>query len=128
LVEALVVVGVAVIIAAVATPGFLSWRANAQLRAATECFRGDLQLAKARAVRDAQTVIVKLQSDRYRVFVDTDNGAAAVDRQTATMTQQSPSFANGNCLKVSTSKFYIRLFQLPATKRILCRPQLAVLK
>ncbi len=76
--EVLVALGIVAVIAAVAVPSYLAWRSNTQLRGAVERFRGDLQLAKSQAMRDAQMVIVKLKSDKYRIFVDTGNGSGGL--------------------------------------------------
>ncbi len=74
LLEALLVFGALIIISAIAAPGIVTWRDNIRLQAAAERFGEDLQKAKSRAVRDVKTVIVKLQSNTYRIFVDTGNG------------------------------------------------------
>ncbi len=74
LLELLVAIGVMAVISAIATPSVLTWRAKVKLRSATEQFRGALQLAKSRAQRDGQTVIVKIAADKYFIFVDRGDG------------------------------------------------------
>jgi type IV fimbrial biogenesis protein FimT len=51
LIEIMTVIGILAILAAVATPGLISWRHNAQLRRAAQDVYSNLQKAKVEAAR-----------------------------------------------------------------------------
>jgi Tfp pilus assembly protein FimT len=73
----MVVMAIIFIIASIATPQFLLWRTDAQLRGAASNLRGDLEMAKLRAVRENSFVAVLFNANDYIIFVD--NGASAGD-------------------------------------------------
>jgi prepilin-type N-terminal cleavage/methylation domain-containing protein len=77
LLEVMVVMAIIFIIASISMPPFLRWRTDAQLRGAASNLRGDLELAKLRAVRDNSFVAVLFNANDYIIFVD--NGASAGD-------------------------------------------------
>ncbi len=77
LLEVMVVMAIIFIIASIAMPPFLRWRTDAQLRGAASNLRGDLELAKLRAVRENSFVTVLFNANDYIIFVD--NGASAGD-------------------------------------------------
>jgi prepilin-type N-terminal cleavage/methylation domain-containing protein len=77
LIEVMVVVAILCIIASISMPPLLRWRTDAQLRGAASNLRGDLELAKLRAVRDNSFVAVLFSSSDYTIFID--NGASAGD-------------------------------------------------
>ncbi len=77
LIEVMVVMAIIFIIASIAMPPFLRWRTDAQLRGAASNLRGDLELAKLRAVRENSFVTVLFNANDYIIFVD--NGASAGD-------------------------------------------------
>ena len=74
LLEAIVILAVLIIVAAIAAPGVVSWSDDVRLRAAADPFSSDLHKAKTRAVNDGKTVIVRLTPRHYHIFVDRDNG------------------------------------------------------
>jgi len=65
------------IVASLAMPSFLRWRTDAQLRGAASNLRGDLELAKLRAVRENSFVAVLFNANDYVIFVD--DGVSAGD-------------------------------------------------
>lgn len=73
MIEIIIVIGLISIVSVMATPNLIAWRDEANLRGAVDNLRGDLQLAKALAVRENSLVAVTFFSDRYEIFVD--NGA-----------------------------------------------------
>jgi type IV fimbrial biogenesis protein FimT len=73
LMELMLVISMIALITAIAMPSMLGWREGAKLRGAVENMRGDLQLAKLKAVQESGPVAVSFESDGYRVFID--NGA-----------------------------------------------------
>ena len=50
--ELLVVIAVIAVVSAIVTPNIISWRSNAKLRGAAGNLKGDLEMSKARAVRE----------------------------------------------------------------------------
>jgi prepilin-type N-terminal cleavage/methylation domain-containing protein len=70
LLEIMVVMAIIFIIASIAMPPFLRWRTDAQLRGAASNLRGDLELAKLRAVRENSFVVVLFNANDYIIFVD----------------------------------------------------------
>ena len=71
--ELLVVLAIIAVISTIAAPHVLSWRSSAKLRGAADNVRGDLQMSKARAVRERAPVTVTFTATNYRVtFTDKD--------------------------------------------------------
>ena len=71
--ELLIVLAVIAVVSAIVTPGILSWRSKASLRGAAGNLRGDLELCKAKAVRERSPVTVTFQATHYQVtFTDKD--------------------------------------------------------
>ena len=73
LMEMMLVIAVIALLTAIAMPNMLSWREAAKLRGAVENIRGDLQLAKLKAVQEGGPVAILFLDDEYQVFVDTAN-------------------------------------------------------
>jgi type IV fimbrial biogenesis protein FimT len=77
LIELMVVIAIVAIVASMSAPPILRWRTDAKLRGAVSNLRGDLELAKQRAIRENSFVAVLFTPDGYSIFVD--NGASAGD-------------------------------------------------
>jgi prepilin-type N-terminal cleavage/methylation domain-containing protein len=75
--ELLVVIAIIAIMAALATPNIISWRSEASLKGVVNNLKGDLHLAKMRAIRDNALVAVIFTATGYRVFID--NGVNSGD-------------------------------------------------
>ena len=73
LIEILLVIAVMGIIASLAIPSFLKARTDAKLRGAASNLKGDLELAKMRAIRENAYVVIAFDESGYIIFVD--NGA-----------------------------------------------------
>jgi type IV fimbrial biogenesis protein FimT len=73
LMEMMTVIAVIALITAIAMPNMLGWREGAKLRGAVENLRGDLQLAKLKAVQESGPVAVAFSGDSYQVFIDAAN-------------------------------------------------------
>lgn len=71
--ELMVVIAIVAIMATLALPNFIGPAAESRLRGAGDNLRGDLQLARARAVRDAVPVALAFTAEGYTLF--TDEGA-----------------------------------------------------
>ena len=65
------------VISALALPAFAGWRNDAKLRDAVSLLRGDIEMAKLRAVREDDFVAILFNANGYTVFVD---DGAGVDR------------------------------------------------
>ena len=71
--ELLVVIAVVAVVSAIVTPNIISWRNNAKLRGAADNLKGDLQMSKARAVRERTPVTVTFGAIDYQVtYTDKD--------------------------------------------------------
>ena len=75
--ELLTVIGIMAILAAIAIPNMISWRSEAKLRGASNTLRGDLQMAKLRALREKAIVALVFTANGYTIFLD--NGVSAGD-------------------------------------------------
>ncbi len=73
--ELLTVIGILAILAVIAIPNMISWRSEARLRGASNNLRGDLQMARLRALREKAIVAVIFTANDYNIFID--NGAGA---------------------------------------------------
>ena len=71
--ELLVVIAVVAVVSAIVTPNIISWRSSAKLRGAAGNLRGDLEMSKARAVRERTPVTVTFTATNYQVsYTDKD--------------------------------------------------------
>jgi type IV fimbrial biogenesis protein FimT len=73
LMELMIVMAIVAISTAIVAPNMIGWRADASLRGAVGNLRGDINLAKATAVKENGWVAVLFSADSYQLFVD--NGA-----------------------------------------------------
>jgi len=71
--ELITVMGIISVLAVIAVPNFIGWRSGSQMQGALENLRGDLQMAKLKAVQENGPVAVLFASNGYQVFID--NGA-----------------------------------------------------
>ena len=70
LLEALIVIFLITFVSAVATPNVIKWRNASKLRYAAENAKGDLELAKLKAIQQNNTVSVIFSATGYQIFVD----------------------------------------------------------
>lgn len=70
LIEMLMVISIFSLIAVFATPSLLSWRSNARLRGAASNLKGDMELAKLKAIQVNDTVVINFTQDKYTIFKD----------------------------------------------------------
>ena len=73
LIELMMVICVLTLISAVATPSLLSWRSSAKLRGAVSNLKGDMELARLKAIQVNDTVAIHFTNGSYKVFKD-DSG------------------------------------------------------
>jgi type IV fimbrial biogenesis protein FimT len=71
LIELLTVIFMIGLFSAFAVPGIMSWRNAAKLRGAAENLKGNLELAKMKAIQENGPVAFQFRADRYQIFVDT---------------------------------------------------------
>ncbi|MBI5580889.1 MAG: prepilin-type N-terminal cleavage/methylation domain-containing protein [Deltaproteobacteria bacterium] len=72
--ELVVTIAVVAVLAAIATPSFLSWLPAHRLRGASINLMADMEMAKVRAIRENAFVAVQFGVDNYRIFVDDGSG------------------------------------------------------
>jgi len=70
LLEVLVVIALIAFLSVLAAPNLINWHHKARLRGAAENLKGDLEVARLRAIQESGTVSVVFSADRYRLFVD----------------------------------------------------------
>jgi prepilin-type N-terminal cleavage/methylation domain-containing protein len=75
--EILVVIGILAIVSAFVVPNIIGWRSDMKLTGAINNLKGDLEMAKARAIRENNFVAVSFSNKGYTIFID--NGAGGVD-------------------------------------------------
>jgi prepilin-type N-terminal cleavage/methylation domain-containing protein len=79
IIELMVVIGILAIVAGVVTPNFINWRGRVALRGAANNLKGDLELAKARAIRENDFVAIHFYAhDHYKIFVDNGEGMGGI--------------------------------------------------
>jgi type IV fimbrial biogenesis protein FimT len=78
LIELLVIVAILAVLSSIATPAFLQWRSDAKLRDAVSSLRGDLEMAKLRAMKENEFVAVLFNTNNYLIFIDDGTGAGGV--------------------------------------------------
>jgi prepilin-type N-terminal cleavage/methylation domain-containing protein len=81
--ELLTVIAIIAVVSAIVAPHIISWRNSAKLRGAADNVKGDLEMSKARAVRERSPVKVTFTATNYQVtFTDKDGNARTLrDRQ-----------------------------------------------
>lgn len=66
-------------VSAFAVPGIISWHDAAKLRGAAENLKGNLELAKLKAIQENGPVAIQFWADGYRIFVDTGANGGELD-------------------------------------------------
>ena len=74
--ESLIVFGILAIVSAFVVPNVISWRSDMKFTGTINNLKGDLEMAKARAVRENNYVAVLFSDAGYTVFVDNGAGGA----------------------------------------------------
>jgi prepilin-type N-terminal cleavage/methylation domain-containing protein len=75
--ELMVVIAILATLTAIAMPSFFSRNSQSKLSGAANNLRGDLQMAKSRAMRENAIVVVDFTPNGYTIFLD--NGVNAGD-------------------------------------------------
>ena len=70
LIELLMVICVLTLISAIATPSLMNWRSSAKLRGAASNLKGDMELARLKAIQVNDRVAIHFTTNGYRVFKD----------------------------------------------------------
>ena len=75
LIELMVTIAIVGIVSAIAIPNMIGWRAERTLRGAINNMQADMQLARMRAIREAEVVAVVFNpgSRSYRIWVDANS-------------------------------------------------------
>jgi len=74
LIEVMITVSIVGILAMIAVPNMIGWKAERQLQGTARVFYSDLQNARFTAIREAETVsvLINAASGDYQVFLDTN--------------------------------------------------------
>jgi type IV fimbrial biogenesis protein FimT len=73
LIELLMVIAVIAVVSAVMVPSIISWRNGAKFRGAVNNLKGDLQMAKVKAIKENDVVTIFFNPTGYKVILDTAN-------------------------------------------------------
>jgi type IV fimbrial biogenesis protein FimT len=74
LIELIIVIALLAILSAIAIPSFYGWRNQTKLRDAIETIKGDIEVAKSRAIRENDFVSILINYDGYQIFIDDGSG------------------------------------------------------
>ena len=77
--ELITIMGILSVLAVIAVPNMIGWRSGKQIQGAVENIRGDLQMAKLRAVQENGPVAILFGSNGYQVFTDGGANEGAFD-------------------------------------------------
>jgi len=77
--EIIVVIGILAIVSAFVVPNVINWRSDMKLIGAVNNLKGDLEMAKTRAIRENNFVAVLFNNKGYTIFVDNGAGGAAAE-------------------------------------------------
>ena len=77
--EMLTVIFMIALVSAFAVPGIINWRSAATLRGAAENLKGDLELAKMKALQENGPVAIHFRGNSYQIFIDTGTTAGILD-------------------------------------------------
>ena len=69
-IEAVIVIFILALIAGIGTPSILKWRSAAKLKGAADNLKGDLELAKLKAIQENEKVAINFRANQYTVFKD----------------------------------------------------------
>jgi len=69
-IEAIIVIFILALIAGIGTPSILAWRSAAKLKGAADNLKGDLELAKLKAIQENGMVAINFTANTYTVFKD----------------------------------------------------------
>jgi len=79
LLELMMVICVLALISTIATPGLLNWRSSAKLRGAVSNLKGDMELARLKAIQVNDTVVIHFTNNSYKVFKDDGSTSGVYD-------------------------------------------------
>jgi len=79
LIELMTVIFMIAFVSTFAVPGIIKWRNAAKLRGAAENLKGDLELAKLKAIQENGPVAIHFREDGYQIFIDTGANAVILD-------------------------------------------------
>jgi prepilin-type N-terminal cleavage/methylation domain-containing protein len=79
LIELMVVIFMIAAVSGFAVPGIMKWRSAAKLRGAAENLKGDLELAKLRAIQENGPVAINFSEKSYQIFIDSGTTLGILD-------------------------------------------------
>lgn len=72
--ELITTMAIVVVIASIVMPAYLKWNRNRRLEGAVVNLTSDLEMAKMRAIRENEFVVVEFGPGSYTMFLDTGDG------------------------------------------------------
>lgn len=79
LIELIVTIALIAIISTIAVPSFIRQRNDGQLRSTASTLRGDMEIARYRAMRETASAAVLFRADGYSIFIDDGSGGGIPD-------------------------------------------------
>ena len=89
--ELITIMGIISVLAVIAVPNMIGWRSGSQMQGALENLRGDLQMAKLKAVQEGGPVTVLFSGNSYQVFIDDANAGVLDAGERLFRTRQLPA-------------------------------------
>ena len=78
-IELVMVISILFLVSAIATPSILRWRSSAKLLGAAGNLKGDMELAKLKAIQVNDTVAIHFTNTSYKIFKDDGPTSGAYD-------------------------------------------------
>lgn len=91
--ELMVAIGILAILAAVGLPGFIQWRADAQLSYAAQDIYSSFQKAKVEAARRNNYCTIIINADNFTIFVDSNQNFSLDGGETVISSIDLPDYA-----------------------------------
>ncbi len=99
LLEAMIIISLFAIVGTIAAPNLIAWRNKARLRAAADNLKGDLELAKLKAIQINGSVAIKCTANNYEIFED--SGATTHVRDSGDQLIKSRTLPTGVRIDIS---------------------------
>ena len=103
--ELMVVIAIIALLALVVTPNMIGWRINAKLNGDALNLRGDLGMARSKAITENASVAVLFNANGYTIFLD--NGAAPNNfiREADELLLKSRQLSDGVTINLANTTF-----------------------
>lgn len=117
LIEIMVVIAIIGIVAAIAVPNMIDWRSDRQLRGAINNLASNIQLARLKAIREAEVVSVVFDTtnNRYTLLLDPNQNGTLDAGEQSVRTVTLPGVVTYRSVSFSPPYFSFNSKGLPTT-------------